>query len=113
MGQNAKQERYYIPTPLQVQPHFSFVNVFRESTQYCRIYDLPFLCVSTCLRENPDDPSSSVNLKTGEVNVFHENDIRLVLPGARNRRSCRGPGRRIPYCRAAAGCRDRSCGPAG
>lgn len=85
MGQNAKQERYCIPTPLQVQPHFSFVNVFRESTQYCRIYDLPFLCVSTCLRENPDDPSSSVNLKTGEVNVFHENDIRLVLPGVARR----------------------------
>ncbi len=85
MKQDAKQERSYTPTPLQVQPHFSFVNVFRESTQYSRVYHLPFLCVSACLRENPDDPSSSVNLKTGEINVFHENDIRLVLPGVARR----------------------------
>lgn len=85
MKQDAKQERFYIPTPLQVQPRFSFVNVFRESTQYCRIYNLPFLSVSVCLRENPDAPSSSVNLKTGEVNISHENDICLELPGVARR----------------------------
>ena len=75
-------DMYYIPTPLNVQPHFSFVNVFQESIQYCRIYNMPFLSISACTRENPDKPSYSVNLNTGEVNFFHENDIRLLLPGA-------------------------------
>lgn len=82
MKQSMDQE---IPTYLPVQPHFSFVSVFRESIQFCRIYNLPFLAISVCLNENPNDPSSLVNLKTGVVNIFHKNDISLVLSGTPHR----------------------------
>lgn len=74
-----------MPTPLQVQPRFTFVEVFREATQYSLIYNLPFLAVCVCLREDPDEPSTFVNLKTGEITTLHENDVYLGLPGVSRR----------------------------
>lgn len=85
MEQNMKPERFYLPTPLQVQPRFMFVNVFKEAVQYCRIYNLPFIAVCVCLREDPDEPSTFVNLKTGEIKTLHKNDVYLVLPGVSRR----------------------------
>lgn len=76
---------YFIMTPLNIQTQFTFVNVFRESTRYCRIYNLPFISLCVCTRESAAEPSSSVNLTTGEAYTFHENDICLTLPGASRR----------------------------
>ena len=76
---------FYQTTPLEVQPRFSFVNVFREAADFCRVYDLPFISVSACTREDAQHPSWSENLKTGEVHRFHKNDIRLLLPGVARR----------------------------
>lgn len=69
---------YFIPIPLNIQPHFSFVEVFRESTAYCRIYKLPFDMISICTREDPQNPSFAENMETGEIYRFKENDISFM-----------------------------------
>lgn len=63
---------YFIKTPLSVQTHFTFVEVFREATQYSRIYNLPFNSVCVCTRENQENPSTAENLDTGTLYTFHK-----------------------------------------
>ena len=69
---------YFIKTPLSVQTHFTFVEVFREATQYSRIYNLPFNSVCVCTRENQENPSTAENLDTGTLYTFHKNDVTLM-----------------------------------
>lgn len=69
---------FHIPYPLTGDTRFSFVAVFRESTEYCRLFTLPFDMISICVRENEFDPSRAEVLERGECFPFHRNDISLT-----------------------------------
>lgn len=44
-------------TSVNFQPKFTLVDLFEESTEYVRLWNLPFNCFSLCVREDPADPS--------------------------------------------------------
>lgn len=69
---------FYTPYPLAWDTRFSFVAVFRESAEYCRLFTLPFNMLSICVRENESDPSRAEVLERGECFPFHVNDISLT-----------------------------------
>ena len=72
---------YYIPVPLDRAPEFTFVAVFRESTEYVRNYTLPFNMIGITSRS--EEPRASVmrNLRTGEELESHPNDIHFIPCG--------------------------------
>ncbi len=69
---------FNIPYSLTGDTRFSFVAVFRESTEYCRLFTLPFDMLAICVRENESDPSVAEVLERGERFPFHCNDISLT-----------------------------------
>lgn len=69
---------FHIPYPLTGDTRFSFVAVFREVTEYRRLFTLPFNMLAICVRENESDPSLAEVLERGEGFPFRCNDISLT-----------------------------------
>ncbi len=71
-------EHYHIRIPVENQARFTFVQVFRESTQYVKNYILPFNLLSVTSRSEGEGASVRVNHKTGAEYDSKLNDVILT-----------------------------------
>lgn len=72
---------YYIPVPTDRAPEFTFVAVFRESTEFVRNYTLPFNMIGIVSRAEGARSSVMRNLRTCEMHEAHLNDIHFIPCG--------------------------------
>ena len=61
---------FHIATNVAPQPVFRLVDLFEESTDYERLWRLPFHSLALCVRDDPDDPSWVELPETGERWTF-------------------------------------------
>ncbi|MBQ6248472.1 MAG: helix-turn-helix transcriptional regulator [Kiritimatiellae bacterium] len=68
----------HVATNVAPQPVFRLVDLFEESTEYERLWRLPFHSLALCVRDDPGDPSWVELLETGERWTFKPGQVHFT-----------------------------------